>query len=148
MRAVRGLTAAIRVLWVATLVALAAPALRAAPPVELQKAQDLYAYGDFAGAIPMLEGLLASGRLTDERDLARAHRMLAVCYFQADRKPDAAREFRALLTTDPDARLDPFLFPPDVVEFSEGVRAEMAERLPEIRELKARERAARERKLI
>ncbi|MEW5853479.1 MAG: tetratricopeptide repeat protein [Myxococcota bacterium] len=123
----------------------AAPEVRAEPSPEFRRAQSLFEYGDYVQAIPLLEELVLPGRLTDEKEVAAAHRMLGVSYYQVGRRQEAAREFKSLLYLNPDATMDPFLTPPEVVEFFESVKRDMGDRLTELRELRAKEKAARER---
>ena len=115
-------------------------ALAGSPP-EFRHAKNLYDYGDYATAIPLLEELVLPGRLQDSTDVMAAHRMLGVAYHQTGRKAEAAREFKSLLYMDPEATLDPFLTPPDVVEFFESVKGDVYARMPDLRERRARERA-------
>ncbi len=122
-------------------------ALWAATPAEYKRAKNLFEYGDYKTAVPLLEELVLPGRLEDELEVAAAHRMLGVAYHQTGRKQEAAREFKSLLYLEPDAALDPFLTPPDVVEFFDTVKQDMADRLPQLRELRAKERADREKLL-
>ncbi|MBI5495287.1 MAG: hypothetical protein HY904_09670 [Deltaproteobacteria bacterium] len=135
-----------KVLGWATLLACLAAVLvaSAATPADYKRARNLFEYGDYAACVPLLEELVLPGRLEDEADIASAHRMLGVAYYHVGRKQEAGREFKSLLYINPDEQLDPFLTPPEVVEFFDTVRADMGARLPELREQRARERAQRE----
>lgn len=118
---------------------------QAASPSEFKRARNLFEYGDYRAAIPLLEAMVLPGKLENEDDAAAAHRMLAVAYFQTGKKAEAAREFKSLLYLNPDAVLDPFLTPPDVVEYFDSVKADMADRLPQLREMREQEKKQRER---
>ncbi len=137
-----------RLWWVGCILALLCAAVpgAAATPAEFKRARNLFEYGDYQAAVPVLEELVLPGRLEDEADIMATHRMLGVAYHQLGRLPEAEREFKSLLYLDPDAQLDPFLTPPDVVDFFDRVKADMHERLPQLRELRAREKAEADRK--
>ena len=61
--------------WAFLILLWVAPALlSAATPAEFKRAKNLFEYGDYAGAIPVLEELIVPGRLEDENELAAAHR--------------------------------------------------------------------------
>ena len=125
----------------------AAPsAAETAPPTaeeELVRARNLFTYGDYERATELLSELVLPGRLAKERDLIDAHRMLGISLYQNGKHGEARREFMALLYLAPDTRLDPFLTPPPVVEFFDGIREEIADKLVVVREKLERERAAR-----
>lgn len=65
---------------------------------------------------PLLRGALAPA------DLAEAHRLAGLADFFQARRAAAEAHFVAYLKLDLDARLDPVLYPPDVVSFFDDVR--------------------------
>ncbi len=109
----------------------------ASPQVELQRARDLFEYGEYEQARRVAERLLARNVLATDEDLIDANRIVALAYLYGD-APDRlerAREyFLQLLSVEPDYRLDPFFTPPAALEFFEQVRRDNEERLAPIRE--------------
>jgi hypothetical protein len=77
---------------------------------------------------PLLQGQLSPA------DLAEAHRLAGLAaYFQGRKTPDAEEHFLAYLKIDLDARLDPSLYPPDVVFFFDEVKTKHAAELRKLR---------------
>ena len=68
-------------------------------------------------------------------DLAEAHRLAGIAAFFALRNTDAETHFLAYLRLDLDGRLDPALYPPDVVAFFNDVASRHA---PELRAMRMR----------
>src|SRR6185295_19835054 len=62
-------------------------------------------------------------------DLAEAHRLAGIAAFFAQRNTDAETHFLAYLRIDLDGRLDPALYPPDVVAFFNDVASRHAAEL-------------------
>ena len=80
---------------------------------------------------PLLRVQLAPG------DLAEAHRLAGIAAFFQNRTADAERHFVAYLEIELDGRLDPALYPPEVVNFLNDVRtrhdAQLRKRRPKAR---------------
>ena len=72
---------------------------------------------------PLLQQLLAPA------DLAEAHRLAGIAAFFQQRNGDAERHFLSYLRIDLDGRLDPALYPPDVVAFFNDVASRHAAEL-------------------
>lgn len=76
---------------------------------------------------PLLEQQLAKG------DLGEAHRLAGLAAFFLKRSGDAEDHFLAYLRIEPDARLDPALYPPEVVVFFNDVTSRHAAELHALR---------------
>ena len=100
---------------------------------KLQSARHVFAYGDYAKAIILLEDLVLPGRLNKKQDLIDAQRMLGISAAMTGQEHEARRAFMDLLFLNPDVKLDPFLTPPRAVEFFESVASEMQNKLKELR---------------
>jgi len=128
-----------------------APAPRT-PSDALREANDAAAAGDWARVSALVDPLLAP--LLDPRfdprlapspsrgalppaDLAEAHRLSGIAAFYQQRRNAAEAHFLAYLKIDLDGRLDPALYPPEVVGFFDEVRtkhqAELRARRPKAR---------------
>src|SRR6185295_11388479 len=66
-------------------------------------------------------------------DLAEAHRLAGIAAFFAQRNTDAETHFLAYLRIDLDGRLDPALYPPEVVAFFNDVASRHAAELRALR---------------
>jgi len=92
--------------------------------------------GDWPRVGSLVEPLLLRGKLASA-DLAEAHRLAGLAAYFQQRTAAADGHFLAYLTIDPDGRLDPSLYPPDVVSFFEDVQvkhsAELRARRPKPR---------------
>jgi hypothetical protein len=66
-------------------------------------------------------------------DLAEAHRLAGIAAFFAQRSAGAEQHFVAYLRVEPDGRLDPALYPPDVVAFFNDVASRHAAELRALR---------------
>ena len=112
-----------RILLVIAVVALAAGAHadedRAA---RLDAAAQKLAAGEYAAAEDLTRPLLTDGTLL-RAELAEAHRLHGLALYFLGRQPESEAALRHYLTMEPDAHLDPALYPPDAVVFFEGVRA-------------------------
>jgi hypothetical protein len=89
--------------------------------------------GDWARVDELIQPLLA--RQLQRTDLAEAHRLAGIAALFAQPRADAAaeRHFLAYLRIDLDAHLDPALYPPEVVNFFNDVRARHAAELKALR---------------
>jgi hypothetical protein len=117
---------AVRAIIVVALLASAAYAQEPAPapatPADaLRDGNAAAAQGDWAKVSSLVDPLLR-GQLPPA-DLAEAHRLAGIAAFFQNRKQEAEQHFLAYLRIDLEGRLDPALYPPDVVNFFNDVRA-------------------------
>ncbi len=145
----------IRLAALATALALLpAAAGLAAPPADLKRAKDRYAFGAYADAAGAVRELLARRKDLPEAEIVEAYRILGLSESQLGDRGAARSAFVNLLSIDPDYALDPFLVPPQIVEFFDRVKREAEPELAPLRErrrqLKEQERLAEEarRKLL
>jgi hypothetical protein len=118
--------------------ALAAPVGAQAPQTtsELLRAGNAAALaGDWQSVAQLVTPLLSRPLASPDR--AETHRLAGIAAFYQDRRDDAERHFVAYLRIDLDGRLDPALYPPDVVAFCNDVASRHA---AELRALRARPR--------
>jgi hypothetical protein len=111
------------------------------PPAPLSSADALReanasaAAGDWARVASLVEPLLRGPLPPSDR--AEAHRLSGMAAFYEQRRDLAEAHFLAYLKLDLDGRLDPALYPPDVVVFFDEVRtkhqAELRARRPKAR---------------
>ncbi len=97
------------------------------PPTALRAANAAAAAGDWARVAALVDPLML--RQLTRADSAEAHRLAGLAAFFQQRMSDAERHFFAYLLLDLDGRLDPALYPPEVVSFFEDVRARHAAEL-------------------
>ncbi len=122
--------------------ALLLPAIGlAAPPPDLKRAKDRYEFGAYADAAGAVREILARRKDLPEADVVEAYRILGLSEFQLGDRSAARSAFVSLLSIDPDYALDPFLVPPQIVEFFDGVKREAE---PELAPLRERRRLLRE----
>lgn len=133
--------------WLLSAFLLALPlAAGASPQGDLQRAKDLFEYGEYEEARQLGERLLAQNVLAADEDLIDANRIVALAYLYGDapdRQEKAQQYFLQLLSVEPDYRLDPFFTPPAALEFFERVRSENEEKLAPIREQRRLTKQAR-----
>lgn len=111
--------------WILAVLLCAGHAL-ATPSEDLALARDAFRNSRFAEAIPMLTALLyPQTRLADRAELAEAHLLLGVSYFETGDPQPAAREFEEALFIDSTLTLDPLLFSERVVRFFESRKKAM-----------------------
>ena len=115
---------------VLALLVLAAPAF--AQPVAdasavLREGNTAATAGDWAKVTTLVDPLFVV-KLAPP-DLAEAHRLAGLAAFFQQRQVDAEAHFLAYLRLDLDGRLELSLYPPEVVQFFEGVRARHAAEL-------------------
>jgi hypothetical protein len=122
------------VLAVAALVGLAAAAHaqpgRPASDV-LREGNTAALAGDWQRVAGLVDPLLRQELAT--ADLAEAHRLAGIAAFFAQRSAGAEQHFITYLRIDPDGRLDPALYPPDVVAFFNDVASRHAAELHALR---------------
>ena len=116
---------------VACVLAMAAAALAAPPPVgdaALSAGIALAREGDFQGALLKLDE--AVRRLEEKGappvELAQGYLYLAIAYLELDQEMPAVERFRAAALRDPDLRLEPAEFSPQVIRFFDAARQEVA----------------------
>ncbi len=126
----------------------------AAPPADLKRAKDRYEFGAYADAAGAVRELLARRKDLPESEVVEAYRILGLSEYQLGDRGAARSAFVNLLSIDPDYTLDPFLVPPQIVEFFDRVKRDAEAELAPLRErrrlLKEQERLAEEarRKLL
>jgi len=113
------------------LVALPAPAARAQPGAAtsdiLREGNTAALAGDWHGVSALVEPLLLRSLATP--DLGEAHRLAGIAAFFQQRGDAAEQHVLAYLRIDLDGRLDPALYPPDVVAFFNDVASRHAAEL-------------------
>lgn len=92
-----------------------------------------FEYGKYKEVLSRARNLLDRGGLTDDQ-LADLHRLAGVAAFNLSQMADADRHLTTLLRIDPDASLDPFLFPPPAVSHLEKLKKQMEKDLEVIRQ--------------
>jgi hypothetical protein len=111
------------------------------PNEEFDRGRTAFLRGEYERAVSIIRPLIYPDlRLESEAAVVQAHRMLGVSYLFENKPDDARGEFRKLLELAPDFRFDPFLDPPTVVEFFNGVVRDQQHDLADIEvRLKKRE---------
>ena len=114
-------------------VATRAIAQPADPSSALREANAAATAGDWARVDVLVQPLL--GTQLERADLAEAHRLagIAALFAQPPRHDLAEQHFLQYLRIDLDAHLDPALYPPEVVNFFNDVRARHAAELKALR---------------
>ncbi|HEX4423629.1 MAG TPA: hypothetical protein VH165_37220 [Kofleriaceae bacterium] len=84
--------------------------------------------GDWSRVQALIDPLLAQRELA-VAELTEAHRLAGIAGFFQQRRSAAEAHFVAYLRIDPEARLDPALYPPDVVAFFNDVASRHAAEL-------------------
>jgi tetratricopeptide (TPR) repeat protein len=131
------------------LVALGVPAPRvaaASPSREFVDARTVFRSGQYGEAIARLTGLLyPTSQLGDQQELASAHLLLAVSYFETGKRDFAERELAEALAINPDLRIDTGGFSADATRFMEEKKQEIERKA---RDAAERLRLARERQRL
>jgi hypothetical protein len=96
------------------------PTTPTTPTTVLRDGNDAAASGDWDKVAQLVSPLLA-GQLP-QKDLAEAHRLAGLAAYFRGRPVDADRHFFEYLKIELDGRLDPALYPPDVISFFEKVK--------------------------
>lgn len=94
--------------------------------------------GDWPRVAQLVDSLLR--RALPPADLAEAHRLAGLAAFFQQRTADAETHFLSYLRIDLDGRLDPALYPPDVVAYFNDVASRHAAELRALRSLHVRPR--------
>ncbi|HEX9244324.1 MAG TPA: tetratricopeptide repeat protein [Anaeromyxobacter sp.] len=109
-------------------------ALALAAPPELKRAKDQFDFGAYADAAGILRQMLARRPELTPDEAVDAQRILGISEYQLGDKAAARAAFVSLLSYEPDYALDPFLVPPPIVEFFDGVKREYEPVLAPLRE--------------
>ena len=104
---------------------------RASPPVqdaELAAAIALARAGDFQGALPKLDEVVRRLETAEApaRDLAQGYLHLGIAYLELGQQRPALERLRAAVLRDPELRLDPAEFSPQVIRFFQAAQEEVA----------------------
>ena len=121
------------------ILALSAAVAHAQPAVTsdvLRDANSSALAGDWTRVASLVDPLLR--QQLPPADLGEAHRLAGIAAFFAQRNADAETHFLAYLRLDLDGRLDPALYPPDVVAFFNDVASRHAAELRALRTPPAR----------
>jgi len=115
---------------------------------DLRRANARFEFGAWAESAGIVRQFLSAHPKPAEQDAILAYRILGIAEWNLGDKRQSRAAFVALLSEEPDYKLDPFLVPPAIVEFFEEVRREHEPTLGPLREekraLKEQERAAEE----
>jgi tetratricopeptide (TPR) repeat protein len=135
MRTLPALAAVAAILWLPGRAAFAQAQLEVPDSAgsELGQIRLDFEYGKFKEVLQRARNLLDRGGLSDDQ-LAELHRLAGVAAFNQGLTADAERHLSTLLRIDPDASLDPFLFPPPAVQYLEKLRKQLASDLNVIRQ--------------
>jgi hypothetical protein len=114
----------------AVAVAAGAPAQPAAPvrDAELAAGISLAREGDFQAALLKLDEAVRRLETAEAppRELAQGYLYLGISYLELDQELPALERFRAAVLRDPDMRLDPADFSPQVIRFFDTARQDVA----------------------
>jgi hypothetical protein len=99
---------------------LATAASAQTPSDALRDGNEAAAQGDWSRVSSLVDPLLRTQ--LPPADLAEAYRLAGIAAFFQNRKTDAEAHFLNYLRIDLDARLDPALYPPDVVNYFNDIR--------------------------
>ena len=136
------------------MIALVLALALANPAAELKRAKDRYEFGAWADAAGAVREIIAKYRDLPEPQAVEAWRLLGLAEYQLGDRAAARKAFVNLLSIDPDYALDPFLVPPQIVEFFDRIKADAEPQLQPLRDqrrqLREQERLAEEarRKLL
>ncbi|MFN3197979.1 MAG: hypothetical protein ACE366_06110 [Bradymonadia bacterium] len=108
------------------------PAAAAEAPFDaeraLERANRAYTFGDYQTAVneltPAVEPKM---RLVGIGEQARAFELLGLSHWYLGQTSLAQRYFRRMILLNPDKALDPRLVPPPIIEFYDGLRADLAD---------------------
>ena len=103
-----------------------APKAAGSPSKEFDDARSVFRTGRYKDAIPKLTALLyPQSRLSESAELAEAHLLLGVAYYETGDRGSADREIEAALALDPTLEISTATFSRDAVEFFEKKRGEL-----------------------
>ena len=95
----------------------------------LRRAQNHYAYGEYAQAIPLVETALQTSDSLLTKDVITAKELLGLSAYLAKDLQRARSAFTDLLLQNPKHALDPFSVAPPIIEFFETIRKELEPQL-------------------
>ncbi len=104
------------------------------------RAKNAYEAGEYKEAVSRFEELLERG-LSNSALALECNKLLAVSYMFTDDRDAAELYFTKLLTISPNYRLDPMLFPIEVVDFFTEIKQKNEERLEALARARAEEDA-------
>ena len=94
-----------------------------AQPQEFRKAEAAFQFQDYRNAARLFERLLyPKPRIRKKELLIKAHEELGACYFWLKNPKRMEEEFTAVLVLDPKHKLDPFYYPPPLIERFERLK--------------------------
>jgi len=102
--------------------ALLLAALLATPATDLKRAKDRYEFGAWADAAGAVRQVFAQYPDLPEAQAVEAWRILGLAEYQLGDQSAARDAFIQLLSVNPDYALDPFLVPPNIVDFFDRVK--------------------------
>ncbi len=117
-------------------IALLLAALLATPATDLKRAKDRYEFGAYADAAGAVRQVFAQYPDTPEPQAVEAWRILGLAEYQLGDQAASRDAFVHLLSVNPDYSLDPFLVPPNIVDFFDRVKREAEPQLQPLRERK------------
>ncbi|MCB9791916.1 MAG: hypothetical protein H6741_04240 [Alphaproteobacteria bacterium] len=104
-----------------------------APEQRLEEAVDAYIRGELVQARDMLIQLVTDPDVDDPKLLQEARLWLGEIQYNLNELQAAEKTFQTVLLHDPELRLDPYRYPPDVIAFFDAVRAALeAQRPPDV----------------
>ncbi|MBN2529406.1 MAG: hypothetical protein JXR76_23665 [Deltaproteobacteria bacterium] len=112
--------------------------------VAFTNARNAFDTGDYREAASRFSAMIDSG-LDNEALLIETYKYLGVCYIFLSDEKNAEQQFLNLLNLEPDFKLDPLVFPIDVVDFFTAVKREHSLELEKIAKAEARAEEARKR---
>ncbi len=92
------------------------------PIALLDQASLEFEHGNYKNAVDILKELLYPLRLTGREDILKARKLYAISLFYVGRLKDSRQEFIKILVDYPSFNLDPFLYPPKVVNFFKSIK--------------------------
>ncbi|WP_241759554.1 hypothetical protein [Pyxidicoccus parkwayensis] len=98
----------------------------------LEPAREAYQSGELSSARSQLEALLQPLQVKDASEEAEARLLLAATYHAQEELERAEPEVVRALAADPDAKLDPLVFPPDFIAYVERVHVLHRQRISEL----------------
>ncbi len=113
----------------------------ASPQAEFKRAKNAYVYGNYGDAIRRFRQLLypLPGRLRSPSLRREAHKYLGISYYylylrtrQKKFRRSTERELTLYLLRSPNTRLDPLLYPPNLIDFFNRIRLKNKRRLEEL----------------
>lgn len=116
-----------------------------------RRARNAFAYGNYGDAVQRFRELLypAPGKLKSGKLKRKSHKFLGVSYYylhlrtkQKRYQKASEREFTRLLILNPKAKLDPLLYPPNLINFFEKVKLANRRRLEAILRRRQQQRNA------